>query len=85
MAAARQPRHDIDYNTNEVLLDINIKLDKALTGIDKDTKKLLRIFVGLKNAAEFFGKLDTICNNIMLKNTQDDGVREQFAYNSIKG
>ena len=69
-----------------VLLDFNIKLDKAITTIaDKDTNKLLRIFVGLKNAAEFFGKLDTICNNIMLKNTQDDGVREQFAYNSIKG
>ena len=69
-----------------VLLDFNIKLDKELTGVaDKDTNKLLRIFVGLKNAAEFFGKLDTICNNIMLKNTQDDGVREQFACNSIKG
>ena len=69
-----------------VLLDFYVKLDKALTGInEKDTNKLLQIFVGLKNAAEFFGKLDTICNNIMLKNTQDDGVREQFAYNSIKG
>ena len=62
-----------------VLLDFNIKLDKALTGIDKDTNKLICMFVGLKNAAEFFGKPDTICNNIMQKNTQDDGVREQFA------
>ena len=56
-----------------VLLSFYVKLDKALTGIkEKDTNKLLRIFVGLKNAAEFFGKLDTICNNVML-------------YNSIKG
>ena len=69
-----------------VLLSFYVKLDKALTGIkEKDTNKLLRIFVGLKNAAEFFGKLDTICNNVMLKNTQDEAVREQFAYNSIKG
>ena len=69
-----------------VLLSFYVKLDTKLTGIkEKDINKLLTIFVGLKNAAEFFGKLDTICNNVMLKNTQDEAVREQFAYNSIKG
>ena len=62
------------------------KFDQVLTGVkEKDTNKLLRVFVGLKNAAEFYGKLDTLCENVMLKNTQDEAVREQFAYNSIKG
>lgn len=42
-------------------------------------------FIGLKNPAEFFNKLDTICNNRMLMNTQDDASHEQFAYNCIKG
>ena len=69
-----------------VLLRLNTKFDQVLTGVkEKDTNKLLRVFVGLKNAAEFFGKLDTLCENVMLKNTQDEAVREQFAYNSIKG
>ena len=69
-----------------VLLSFYVKLDQTLTGVkEKDTNKLLRVFVGLKNAAEFFGKLDTLCDNVMLKNTQDEAVREQFAYNSIKG
>ena len=68
-----------------VLLSFYVKLDQTLTGVkEKDTNKLLRVFVGLKNAAEFFGKLDTLCDNVMLKNTQDEAVREQFAYNSIK-
>ena len=69
-----------------VLLRLNTKFDQVLTGVkEKDTNKLLRVFLGLKNAAEFFGKLDTLCENVMLKNTQDEAVREQFAYNSIKG
>ena len=69
-----------------VLLRLNAKFDQVLTGVkEKDTNKLLRVFLGLKNAAEFFGKLDTLCENVMLKNTQDEAVREQFAYNSIKG
>ena len=69
-----------------VLLRLNTKFDQVLTGVkEKDTNKLLRVFVGLKNAAEFYGKLDTLCENVMLKNTQDEAVREQFAYNSIKG
>ena len=67
-----------------VLLDFYVKLDKSVDVSADTTNKLIRLFVGLKNAAEFFGKLDTICDNIMLKNTQDDGVREQFAYNCIK-
>ena len=69
-----------------VLLRLNTKFDQVLTGVkEKDTNKLLRVFVGLKNAAEFYAKLDTLCENVMLKNTQDEAVREQFAYNSIKG
>ena len=69
-----------------VSLSFYAKFDQVLTGVkEKDTNKLLRVFVGLKNAAEFFGKLDTLCENVMLKNTQDEAVREQFAYNSIKG
>ena len=67
-----------------IKLKLSVKLDKALTGFDIDTKKLIRVFIGLKNSAEFFGKLDTICNNIMCKNTQDEAVREQFAYNCLK-
>ena len=76
----------MDKSFISVLLSLFVKLDQPLTGIkEKDVNKLLLIFLGLKNAAEFFGKLDTICNNVMLKNTQDEAVREQFAYNSIKG
>ena len=67
-----------------VLLEFYVKLSQSVD-VTADTNKLIRLFVGLKNAAEFFGKLDSICNNVMLKNTQDDAVREQFAYNSIKG
>ncbi len=67
-----------------IKLKLSVKLDKALEGFDNDTKKLIRVFIGLKNSAEIFGKLDTICNNIMCKNTQDEAVREQFAYNCLK-
>ena len=67
-----------------IKIKLSVKLDKALTGFDIDVKKLIRVFIGLKNSAEFFGKLDTICNNIMCKNTQDEAVREQFAYNCLK-
>ncbi len=67
-----------------IKIKLSIKLDKCLVGFENDYKKLIRVFVGLKNSAEFFGKLDTICNNIMCKNTQDEAVREQFAYNCLK-
>ena len=67
-----------------IRIKLSVKLDKALTGFDIDYKKLIRVFIGLKNSAEFFGKLDTICNNVMCKNTQDEAVREQFAYNCLK-
>ncbi len=67
-----------------IRIKLSVKLDKTLTGFDIDKKRLVRVFIGLKNSAEFFGKLDTICNNIMCKNTQDEAVREQFAYNCLK-
>ncbi len=67
-----------------IRIKLLVKLDKALTGFENDRKKLIRVFIGLKNSAEFFGKLDTICNNVMCKNTQDEAVREQFAYNCLK-
>ena len=61
----------MDKSFITALLSFYVKLDTTLTGIkEKDTNKLLRIFVGLKNAAEFFGKLDTICNNVISKNTR---------------
>ena len=67
-----------------VKLKLYVKLDKTLAGFDNDIKKLIRVFVGLKNSAEFFSKLDSICNNIMCKNTQSEAIREQFAYNCLK-
>lgn len=67
-----------------IKLKLWVKLDRRLDGFNNDIKKLIRVFIGLKNSAEFFGKLDTICNNIMCKNTQDEAVREQFAYNCLK-
>lgn len=66
-----------------IKLKLAIKLDKKLQGFHNDTKKMICVFIGLKNSAEFFGKLDTICNNIMCKNTQDEAVQEQFAYNCL--
>ena len=69
-----------------VLLSFYVKLDTTLTGIkEKDTNKLLRIFVGLKNAAEFFGKLDTICNNVMLKNSHSTWENVSLMNESVCG
>ncbi len=77
-----------DKSFIHVVLDITL----ALTGsyivdgtYSDEIAKACKIFVGLKNSAEFFHKLDTLCKNIMLKNTQDNAIREQFAYNTIKG
>lgn len=70
-----------------VKVDLNVGITHSGDAVDysKDLDGLCQVFVGLKNSAEFFHKLDTICNNRMLMNTQDDAIREQFAYNSIKG
>ena len=67
------------------ILEFYVKTDKELDITEEDDpNKLLRVFVGLKNSAEFFTKLDTLCNDVLVKNTQDQAIREQFAYNSIK-
>ena len=67
------------------ILEFYVKTDKILDiSEEDDPNKLLRVFVGLKNSAEFFTKLDTLCNDVLVKNTQDQAIREQFAYNSIK-
>ena len=67
------------------ILEFYVKTDKELDISEQDDpNKLLRVFVGLKNSAEFFTKLDTLCNDVLVKNTQDQAIREQFAYNSIK-
>ncbi len=71
-----------DKSFINVSTDINLKLDKP---INYNTSDVTKIFIGLKNSAELFHKLDTICNNRMLNNTQDDAIREQYAYNVIKG
>ena len=64
------------------LIRIRIKLNQALT-LTADTNNLLRIFVGLKDAAEIFGQTETLCDNVSLLNHTNDAVREQFAYNMI--
>ncbi len=69
-----------------VKADVTIKATGSESvSFDDDKSGLCQTFIGLKDSAEFFHKLDTICNNRMLMNTQDDAIREQFAYNSIKG
>ncbi len=70
-----------------VKLDLQLGITHTGDSVDyaDDVSSLCQVFVGLKNSAEFFFKLDTICNNQLLKNTQDDAIREQFAYNCIKG
>ncbi len=73
-----------DKSFINVQLDVSLKLDKSIALISDDAS-ITTIFVGLKNAAELFHKLDTVCNNRMLNNTQDDAMREQYAYNVIKG
>ncbi len=67
-----------DKSFIHVVLDITL----ALTGtynIDgtysDEIDDACRIFVGLKNSAEFFHTLDTLCRNVMWKNTQDYSVR----------
>ncbi len=65
-------------------IDIGLQLSSSFSS-SYDEAKISKIFVGLKNSAEIFHKLDTICNNRMLNNTQDDAIREQYAYNVIKG
>jgi len=75
-----------DKSSISAVIAVNIQLTTgAAIDLVRDISNILEVFIGLKNAAEFFHKLDTACNNIMPRNTQDDAIQEQFAYNTIKG
>ena len=83
------PNFDIvqmDKSFITVLLEFYAKFDRPLTGVkEKDIHKLLRGFLGPMDSPVFFNKLDSLCENVLLNNTQDEAIKEQFAYNSIKG
>lgn len=77
---------EFDKSFISAVVDVSIQLAAAAPfDLAHDTSGILELFIGLKNAAEFFHKLDAVCNNMMLRNTQDDAIQEQFAYNTIKG
>ncbi len=70
--------------------DFTIKLDSPLpwsTDADdiKEHAHTAVVQIGPKNAVEFFKKTETMCNNVNLRNEQADAIRENFAYNAIKG
>ncbi len=68
-----------------VSLNFEVSLNQAID-LAADTNKLVKIFVGFKDAAEIFGQNNnTYCGTMQLDNVQTEGIREQFAFNVIKG
>ena len=74
----------IEKGFSTVLLDFLVQLSEAID-VSADTNKLLQIFVGFKNAVEFYEDCRFWIDGKLLDTyRQDELQRESFAYNSIK-
>ena len=74
----------IEKSFTTILLDFIIKLSKPID-VSADTHGLMKIFVGFKNAVEFYEDCRFWINDKLLgAYRQDELQRESFAYNSIK-
>ena len=74
----------IEKSFSTILLDFNLKLSEAID-LSADTNGIMKIFVGFKNAVEFFEDCRFWINGKLLDSyRQDELQRESFAYNSIK-
>ena len=76
----------IEKSFSTILLDFNIKLSST-TPIDvsADENGIMKLFVGFKNAVEFYEDCRFWINGKLLDSyRQDELQRESFAYNSIK-
>ena len=74
----------IEKSFSTILLDFNIKLNQAID-VSADTNGLMKVFVGFKNAVEFYEDCRFWINGKLLDTyRQDELQRESFAYNSIK-
>ena len=71
---------------------INITLDLILSlnylhsikGKINDPNEFYQIFVGFKNAVEFFSEIRFYIDEQLIDYAQNDAIRESFAYNSIR-
>ena len=74
----------IEKSFTTVLLDFQLKLSDKID-VSADTNGLMKIFVGFKNAVEFYEDCRFWINGKLLDTyRQDELQRESFAYNSIK-
>ena len=74
----------IEKSFSTILLDFRIKLSDPID-VSADKNRLMKIFVGFKNAVEFYEDCRFWINGTLLTAyRQDDLQRESFAYNSIK-
>ena len=74
----------IEKSFTTILLDFIIKLSQPID-VSADTNGLMKIFVGFKNAVEFYEDCRFWINDKLLgAYRQDELQRESFAYNSIK-
>ena len=74
----------IEKSFSTILLDFNIKLSEKID-VSADTNGIMKLFVGFKNAVEFYEDCRFWINGKLLDSyRQDELQRESFAYNSIK-
>ena len=74
----------IEKSFSTILLDFNVKLNQVID-VSADKNGLMKIFVGFKNAVEFYEDCRFWINGKLLDTyRQDELQRESFAYNSIK-
>ena len=74
----------IEKSFSTILLDFNVKLSEKID-VSADTNGLLKLFIGFKNAVEFYEDCRFWINGKLLDTyRQDELQRESFAYNSIK-
>ena len=74
----------IEKSFSTILLDFSIKLSEKID-VTADTNGIMKLFVGFKNAVEFYEDCRFWINGKLLDSyRQDELQRESFAYNSIK-
>ena len=74
----------IEKSFSTILLDFNIRLSQPID-VSADNNGLMKLFVGFKNAVEFYEDCRFWVNGKLLDSyRQDELQRESFAYNSIK-
>ena len=74
----------IEKSFSTILLDFYVKLNQSID-VSADKNGLMKIFVGFKNAVEFYEDCRFWINGKLLDTyRQDELQRESFAYNSIK-